>query len=250
MRHTESARKGMGLEASEKTMNVGSGERTASMLGGAGLAAYGISQLISRRFLRGAVLAAAGGMMLYRGKTGYCSLYEALGINRATAGEDGIDIRESVTVDRPRAEVYQYWRNLENLPNFMKYVESVTPTGGNRYHWIAETPAEIRVEWDSEVTEERENELISWRSVPGSQVHHEGQVRFGDGGGDTTEVTVEMTYHPPKGVSAALSRMFNFVTAGHVRKELNRFKKLMEPKDKKMKGGKFEDRPAARASIP
>ena len=248
MKQTESARREMGLEEFEKSMNVGPGERTASMLGGAGLAAYGISQLFGKRFLRGTVLTVAGGMMLYRGKTGHCGLYEALGINRAADGGSGMDITESVTVDRPRPEVYRYWRNLENLPNFMKYVESVTPTGGNRYHWVAETPGEIRVEWDSEVTEERENELISWRSVPGSQVHHEGQVKFEDAVGDTTEVTVEMTYHPPEGVSASLSRMFNFVTAGHVRKELKRFRKIMEGKEEKMKPGKFEDRPAP--SIP
>lgn len=226
----ESTRTGKEMEEPVKPMNVGPGERAASMFGGAGLTAYGISQLLRKRYLRGTAMAVAGGLMLYRGKTGHCSLYQALGVNRGGNGGAAQSIEESVTVDRPRAEAYRYWRNLENLPSFMRYIESVTPLGGKQYHWVAETPGKVRVEWDSEITEDRENELIAWRSVPGSQVHHEGRVRFEEGGAESTQVIVEMTYHPPDGVSASLSRMFNFVTAGHIRKELKRFRKLLEKK--------------------
>lgn len=230
--------------AAEAGKNVGQRERNVCLWSGSSLAVYGLSSLLRKNYWRGAAMAAAGGYLLYRGKTGKCSLYSLLGVSTNGEEKKGDAIKESITVDRPRGEVYRFWRNLENLPRFMKYLESVTPAGMNRYHWIAEPPGKKRLEWDSEITEERENEFIRWRSVPGSQVETEGQVTFAqapDGMG--TEVTLEMTYQPAGAAASSIGKVFQFVTARLVRRELKRFKKVMEKE--KGAGGTFETRPAA-----
>ncbi len=230
--------------AAEAGKNVGRRERNICLWSGSSLAVYGVSSLLRKNYWRGAAMTAVGSYLLYRGKTGRCSLYGLLGVSTNGEEEERGPIKESVTVDRPRGEVYRFWRNLENLPRFMKYLESVTPAGMNRYHWIAETPGKKRLEWDSEITEERENEFIRWRSVPGSQVETEGQVTFAqapDGMG--TEVTLEMTYHPPGEAESSMGKLFHFVTSRFVRKELKRFKKLVE-KEKGVEGA-FETRPPA-----
>ena len=108
--------------------------------------------------------------------------------------------KRSITVRRPVDEVYAFWRDLENLPQFMRHLESVTVTGDRRSHWVARAPAGKRVEWDAETVDERENELIAWRSLPGSDVYNAGAVRFQPApGGRGTEVRVWLEYDPPFG---------------------------------------------------
>ena len=218
-------------EAGRKAeVNVGPKERSTSLLGGASLALYGITHLLRRNYIRDIAMTVAGGMLVYRGQTGHCSLYHALGINTDGVTEGGVDLQESIRVNRPREEVYHYWRNLEHLPRFMTHLVSVTSQGENRSHWVAETPGKIRVEWDAEITEDRPNELIRWRSLPGSQVYNAGKVEFRQEPGDYgTEIFLDMSYQPPGGAAASsMAQMFNFVTSRFLRKELKRFKKVME----------------------
>lgn len=218
--------------------NVGRLERNASMVGGASLAAYGVSQLLGKHYVRGTALALAGSYLVYRGKTGRCRLYDLLGVSTVPSGEPGVKIEEAIRVDRPREEVYRYWRNLENLPRFMKYLESVTSIGPKRYHWTVATPARAKIEWDADVTEERENEMLAWRSVPDSQVNSEGRVRFEDAPEGGTELKLEMTYYPPGGETGiSVARLLNFITSRLVRRELERFKKMIEREEGR--GGSF-----------
>jgi uncharacterized membrane protein len=108
--------------------------------------------------------------------------------------------KRSVTVGRPVEEVYAFWRDFENLPRFMRHLESVTVTGERRSHWVATAPGGKTVEWDAETVEDRENELISWRSLPGSDVYNAGTVSFHPApGGRGTEVRVTLEYDPPFG---------------------------------------------------
>ena len=89
-----------------------------------------------------------------------------------------IHVTKTVTVMRPRAEVFAFWREFENLPNFMHHLQSVDAIGGGRTHWVVRAPAGTEVEWDAEIVAEREHEFISWRSVDGSDIQNEGTVRF------------------------------------------------------------------------
>jgi len=135
-----------------------------------------------------------------------------------------------MTILRPPEELYRFWRNFENLPRFMRYLESVQSQGGNRSHWVACGPLDLRVEWDEEITEDRTNAMIAWRSLPGSTVDTEGSVRFQRAPTDRgTEVIVTMRYDPPAGMAGHLiARLFGRSADQEIREDVRRFKRLME----------------------
>jgi uncharacterized membrane protein len=142
----------------------------------------------------------------------------------------GIRVKSAVTVGRPLNEVYGFWRNFENLPRFMTHLESVQVQDGGRSRWSAIGPAGVRLEWEAEMVEDRPNELISWRSLPGGQVETEGYVRFRPAPGERgTEVVVEMRYDPPGGVlGASIAKLFGESGQEVVRRDLQAFKNVLE----------------------
>jgi len=150
----------------------------------------------------------------------------------ANAGiEKGIiRTKKSVTVGRPVADVYAFWRAFENLPRFMRHLESVTVIDERRSHWVAKAPAGKSVEWEAEMTEDRKNERISWRSVEGSQIYNAGTVRFQPApGGRGTEVRVELEYDPPFGkLGAKVASLFREEPGQQVMDDLRHFKQVME----------------------
>jgi uncharacterized membrane protein len=215
--------------------DVGTLDRALSAAGGGALALTGLV----RRGPAGVALAAAGGWLLYRSATGRDPLYRALGINTAKTNpgplasvrhKEGIKVKHSVTVNRPQEELFRFWRNFENLPRLMSHLESVTVLDGGRSHWVAKAPAGRTVEWDAEIHTETVNELISWRSLEGSQIANAGSVRFRPApGGRGTEVTVTLEYSPPLGhVGATLAGIFGEEPGQQVREDLRRFKQQME----------------------
>ena len=140
----------------------------------------------------------------------------------------GIQVRESLVVEKSDHELYRYWRRLENLPNIMSHLESVTEMG-SRSHWKAKGPLGTSPEWDAVITDERENETISWRSLPDAQVPNEGTVRFSKRGDNSTEIIVSLTYHPPLGpVGAAVARLFGEEPAQQIKDDLQNFKQSVE----------------------
>ncbi len=223
---------------SSSGVNVGQIERWASALGGGALALYGIT----RGSLGGIALALVGAALVQRGATGHCNLYSAMNYSTAgdaglrnsdnvsVAGDRGTKVEKSVTVDRPAAELYRFWRNFENLPRFMNHLESVHVTGERRSHWVAKAPAGTTVEWDAEIYNEKEGELIAWRTLEGSQVASAGSVRFEEAaGGRGTTVRVVMKYDPPGGaLGAAVARLFGENPEQQISEDLRRFKQLME----------------------
>ena len=140
------------------------------------------------------------------------------------------EIDASVTIQQPRQEAYAFWKQIENLPLFMKHLESVEDLGNGRSRWVAKTPAGGRVEWEAETVLDREGELLSWRSVPGSKVYNAGTVSFEPAsGGRGTTVKVHMELVPPGGaVGRAAARLLGPITTQQVREDLRRFKNLLE----------------------
>lgn len=219
----------------QPSQNVNDYERYASVIGGGALALYGLS----RASLGGIALALLGGSLVYRGATGHCNVYEALGVNTATSDKTGkvsvpkdraIRVEKSVTVNRSPEELYQYWRKLENLPHFMDHLESVKTTSEKRSHWVAKAPAGTTVEWDAEIINDKPNEMIAWRSVEGSDVDNSGSVRFERGPqGRGTEVRVQIQYSPPGGIiGATIAKLFGEEPSQQVEDDLRRFKNVME----------------------
>ncbi len=140
-----------------------------------------------------------------------------------------IPVNKSIIVNATAEEVYSYWRDFENLPRFMHYLESVSVTGEGRSHWVAKAPGGS-VEWDAEVTEDRPNELIAWRSLEGSEVETSGSVRFEPAvGGRGTVVHVQLDYSPPGGVVGALvAKLFGEDPGAQMQIDLRRFKQVIE----------------------
>jgi uncharacterized membrane protein len=126
--------------------------------------------------------------------------------------------------------VYRFWRNFENLPRFMDHLEAVTVIDETRSHWVAKAPVGTRVEWDAVIHNEIEEELIAWRSLPGSDVSNAGSVHFSPvGDGNRTEVSVVLSYEPPAGkVGAAVAKLLGEEPATQVEDDLRRFKQVLE----------------------
>lgn len=139
-----------------------------------------------------------------------------------------ISLTAALIIDRPQQELYRHWRELTNLPTFMKHLVRIEVQDDRKSHWVAEGPAGSTVLWDAEITEDRSNECIAWRSVEGSEVDHAGSVRFEPAsGGRGTIVTVEMEYRPPLGtVGAAVSAWFGEDPNQTVKMDLRRFKMM------------------------
>ena len=141
-----------------------------------------------------------------------------------------VQVKKSVTINRSPEELYQFWHDFHNLPGFMNDLESVQITGEQRSHWVATGPGGKRIEWDAEITEDRPNELIAWRSLEGSQVENSGSVRFEPARGKPgTVVRVELEYRPPAGVlGATVAKLLGAEPKQQVHENLHRFKQLME----------------------
>ena len=136
----------------------------------------------------------------------------------------------TVTVNKPREEVFAFWRNFENLPRFMKHLESVAVHDQKLSHWVAKAPAGTSVEWDAEIIDEREPEFISWRSLPDAVVPNAGTVRFKQAPGNRgTEVHVSFEYLIPGGaVGAAFAKLLGEEPELQVREDMRRFKQVLE----------------------
>jgi uncharacterized membrane protein len=134
----------------------------------------------------------------------------------------------AVTINRPAAELYAYWRDLSNLPSFMDNVVAITPNG-DRSHWVVKAPGGNTVEWDARITEDRPNELLAWTSEDGADVANSGRIEFRDAGARGTVVTATIAYDPPAGIVGKLvAKMFQREPAIQARRDLRRFKQLME----------------------
>jgi len=218
------------------------------MAAGGALAAYALK----RRQGPGSAAAMAGAALLYRGATGHCTVYQALGINRgdhvaasrqgtgvvADRGSDtraqlggrrGIHVLESIAINRPVADLYRFWRNLENLPTFMQHLESVAMREEGVSHWVAKGPGGMRVEWDARIINDVSDKVIGWQSLNGSTISTAGSVHFDRDDRYGTRMTVHLQYNPPGGrLGAAVARFFGEEPTQTIREDLWRFKQLME----------------------
>jgi len=148
----------------------------------------------------------------------------------ATTRRGAIRVTQAVTINRSPEELYRFWRDFQNLSRFMKHLKSVQVTGDRRSHWVAKAPAGRTVEWDAEITEDRPNELIAWRSLEGSDVENMGSVRFERApGGRGAVVKVHMRYNPPAGViGAGVAKLLGEAPEWQIKDDLRRFKQVME----------------------
>ncbi|WP_035985479.1 SRPBCC family protein [Leptolyngbya sp. KIOST-1] len=198
-------------------------ERWASIVGGGAMVLAGLQQ----RSLRGILTAVAGGGLVYQGtqsKSTLKQVEEAVGLDQA------IRVEKTVTINRPAADLYAFWRNLGQLPTFMRHLRSVQVIDDRRSHWVANAPLGQEIEWDAVIVTDEPDHLIAWASAEDAPVENSGFVRFQPAAGDRgTEVKVVMEYQPPGGLlAAAIAKLFGEEPEQQIGDELSRFKQLME----------------------
>ena len=209
-----------------RSVDLGQPERVVSTAAGGLLLLYGLRNPTPARLLLGMV----GLGLIYQGAAGR-NVIESVRTGQPLVAEpNGLRVKKSVTVNRPRAEIYEYWRNLENLPRFMTHVRSVQRHGDGRSHWVVAGPRGTVLKFDAQITVDRPGEMIGWQTLPGAAVQHRGYVKFLDApGGRGTEVHVALEYEPPLGQAGKLlSSLMAPVTEQQIQEQIRNFKHIME----------------------
>lgn len=215
-------------------VNITEPERYLSFAGGMILALVGLKRVSTF----GLAMLVIGGDLIRRGITGHSYLLETLGMRTAPKGQGaettsvpyelGIRVDRSITINRPRPELFRFWRDLTNLPRFMTHVKSVRLTGEKSTHWVVSAPSRRTIEWDAIIHNEIDNELIAWRTLPGSEVDHAGSVWFKDAPGGTL-IRVELQYNPPGGViGATVAKLWGQEPTQQIEADLWRLKEQLE----------------------
>lgn len=210
---------------SDESGSMSDAERWGSLITGGALVLMGLRD----RSLRGALMTVAGGGLAYHGATSQRGIKDT--VTDAVGKSKGIRVEKSVTIsNKSPEELYRFWHNFENLPTFMQHLKSVTVINETRSHWVANAPLGNSVEWDAEIINDQENQLIAWASVEGADVDNSGFVRFKPAPeGRGTEVKVVIEYEIPGGaLSAAIAKLFGEEPEQQIGDELRRFKMLME----------------------
>jgi uncharacterized membrane protein len=230
------------VHAFRRSIDGGGKKRLFPALGGGALVLYGLG----RRGVSGVTLAAVGGALVARGATGRCNAYRSFGVHTAfsrgargrSAGGSGgaravpgvIRVQRSITIGKPREELYRFLRDFSNLPRFMLNLEQVKVLGDTRSRWVMKGPLGTTVAWDVEIVESVENERIAWRSAEPRRVTSAGAVVLAPApGGRGTEVTVILDYDPPGGL---LGGIVTLIRGGGpemlLRGDLRRLRQLVE----------------------
>lgn len=208
--------------------NVPRWERIASVLVGGGLAGLGLSRITgigAKRGVTSGLLATfAGGVLLERGVSGRCGVY------RMRAVRKGIEVRRAITIQATPQQIYALWRDLRNLPRFMHHVKEVEVLGDKISRWVVQEGPKT-LEWQAEIVEDTPGRRLRWKSLPGSDIEHEGTLDLVEApAGRGTIVDVRMRYVPPGGlfVMGMLSGILRTLPGMQLAEELARLRMLVE----------------------
>jgi uncharacterized membrane protein len=229
-------------------LNTGKSERIVSVLAGLALAFVAGKTLNSTS---GKVLGLAGLMLLKRGVTGYCEVNNLIGRNTANKKSSAMEVKTVMTINKPRSEVYSFWRNFENLPRFMGHLREVEMLDERRSSWTAQLPGGVgHVSWEAVIEEEQENQLITWSSLPGSTIDNAGEVRFSDSRWEgQTEVCAKISYRLPGGDAGSVAgKLFNPFVEKMIRNDLKSFKSLLETGEIPTSGSPFSELKSKKSS--
>lgn len=184
---------------------------------GAALIAFGIKQ----RSALGLLGAAAAIPMIARS-----AMNKPL--KRVGRGYGVIDVQKSIVVDAPVERVFSLFEKPEQFPSFMRRVREVRAENGLS-HWVVAGPVGTQVEWDAINTVNRPNEMLAWRSEPGSPIEHAGVIRFERLGPDQTRLDVNLSYSPPAGAFGHYAaKLFGADAGSELDEELARTKRFAE----------------------
>lgn len=200
------------------------------LLGGGALLLFGLS----RQSLRGLLMAALGGGLVYRQLQKQDVLpFQSMTTTLSSDGQSRqlVELEETIVVHQPITDVFDFWSDFQNFPRFMDHIKSVQKLDDKLSHWEAFIPfTDQTISWDAEIIETRSNELIRWRSIADSDIYNEGTVRFkrlpNDAG---TQVHARICYRPPAGMIGKIAAQFlNNIPQNFVRSDMERFRRLIE----------------------
>ena len=205
--------------------NVGTQERFLSIFGGA----YLLFDTVANKKTN-LMQTMVGAYLLLRGVTGFCLVYDRLGKKAVDFRAPNVNIRTSMIVDRPRDQVYAFWRRLENLPRFMEHLKKVEVLDQVRSEWTAALAGDVgALSWKSEIVKDDPGATLSWHSLPGSSIENAGKITFKDAGDSATEVDIVISYHAPMGVlGETAGRILNPVFESMVAEDVRNFKRYIE----------------------
>ncbi len=202
------------MDKSQRGAFQANGRQPWEILVGGGLALFGLS----RKSKAGTALAAAG------------SLIALSGARTQSQQPRQYSAEASFAINCTPDVAYRFWHDYENLPRFMRHLESVKVTGNDQSEWVAAGPMGAKIRWAAQTTEDRENERIAWQSLPGADLTNNGSVEFRPGAtGRGTIVKLKMQYQPPAGaLGRAVATAVGKDPAFAAREALRRFKSLVE----------------------
>ena len=205
--------------------NVKLVERLASIAAGALLVVNGLKN--KDKFT--AAKAAAGGYLIFRGATGHCNIYEMAGKSNLPDPIKNINIKTILYVNKPRAEVYAFWRNLSNLPLFMEHLKSVKRIDETTSKWKAWLPGHVgTISWKAEIVKDEPGRLLGWNSLADSLIDNAGKVEFRDADGGT-ELRVMITYRAPLGaIGAGIANLLTPTFEKIIEEDVKSFKRYIE----------------------
>jgi uncharacterized membrane protein len=204
--------------------NLGDKERLVSALAGS-LLLYGTA----KKHTLNTLLLLGGGYLLYRAVTGHCAVSHAISRRSSVAGGD-LKVRSQVVVNRPRPEVYAFWRRLENLPLFMKHIDHVDELDARTSVWRLRMPGGMEnIRWEARIVRDEKDVEFSWNSVPGAAIRNTGKINFSDTPAKGTRIDVMLVYGIPSG--AIGERMAGLLSPGFrskVEQDIEHFREFSE----------------------
>jgi len=212
--------------AKQAAVNIGDKERMLSALAGS-LLLYATAKKNTINTL----LLLGGGYLLYRAVTGHCAVRAALPERGAWASHGAdIKVRAQLVVNKPRHEVYAFWRRLENLPLFMKHLENVDELDAKTSAWKMKIPGGAGdIRWEATIVKEEKGTELSWHSVPGAAIENTGKINFSDTPGKGTRLDVMISYKAPAGaIGERIAHLLTPAFRNRVEQDILHFRYYME----------------------
>lgn len=215
----------MPLHASSgRPADIGDDQRVLSAFAGSLLLYF-----VAKRHKIDSLLLLGGSYLLYRAVSGHCPIAATLRGKPSADASSSVNIRTSVIVNKPRADVYVFWRRLENWPLFMRHLENVDELDGRNSVWRLKMPGMDQIRWEATIVKEVKDAELSWHSIPGAAIESTGKINFSDTPGNATRIDALLSYRAPSGaLGEKLSRLLTPAFRSRVQADIHNFKHYFE----------------------
>jgi uncharacterized membrane protein len=216
----------MGKSTIEKpAVNIGDTERVLSALAGS-LLIYATT----KKHTVNTLLLMGGGYLLYRAISGHCAVCDAMSERRSGASGGDLKVRTHVVVSRPRAEVYAFWRRLENWPLFMRHLDHIDELDGRTSAWRLKMPGGMGdIRWEARIVKDEKDTELSWNSVEGAVIRNTGKINFSDTPGKGTRIDVMIVYGVPAGpIGERMAGLLTPAFRRRVEEDIHQYKEFLE----------------------